>query len=446
MRSYLDPELAPLQRVEEAYAALFMLEGWFTHLKDKDALQKAAERLAKQEEMNRTCSERNITKTQYNKEQREERQKQKQEAKVAKEQEKRKKQEEKAKKRETKVKQKRDAKKAKCQNALSSAPTAAPAESFTGVYLLLLPPANANEAPSSNDHALPSLAATAAPVVTLAAPVRHTVASQFTTRTAAAGVAFNAHFLVGLVYTLATNVDLRHNVPFAPRQLTEQEAEKIFRAARAVLGGENFTLADFLRRCNHLMAHGILKAQHSGVDFVYPACEKAWRWDETLASDRTTAPLPDAVTVALLLEALRRAQMRAECELRKVGVDVQSFTDIRHVTASHHVDEMDCEPDDDEQAAAKQADAADAQQNAGDLQADLESLAEEVLLLNGFIFTHALTGRRISSSSAKHARHGHRGAHFRHFAFAISSTYTQFTAPVTFSFTPTLFCFSAEPC
>jgi hypothetical protein len=312
LRSYLDPTLEPLQHVEEAFMALFMLEGWFTQLKEEDEKRKEADRINKGEEKARVCSERGISKRQYEQEQREERQRRKEAHEADKERQKR----EADALKEARRKNKRR-RKGQAQASASAAAVVAPA---------LVAPAAAAPAPP-------------------AASRRPTVAAQFITRTAAAGVSFNAWFLFGFVYTLITNDELRRSIPFAPRQLTEQEAEKIFRAARAVLGGENFTFADFLRRCDHLIAHGILKTQHGGVDFVYPEPDKAWKWDEKLASDRKATPLPDAITLAALLQAVQTAQARAVAALGKVGIDVASVATVRHLTADNHVNEMDNEED-----------------------------------------------------------------------------------------------------
>lgn len=244
LRSYLDPKLEPLQHVEEAFTALFMLEGWFTQLKEEDDKQREAERINKGEEKARVCSERG-SKRQYEQEQRKERQKCKEEQKAEKE------------------RQKREA------DALKEAARKNKRRRKGQAIMASTAPAPAGAAVV----AAPTLVAPAAALGTPAASRRRpTVAAQFITRTAAAGVSFNAWFLFGFVHTLIVN-DLRRSIPFAPRQLTEQEAEKIFRAARAVLGGENFTFADFLRRCDYLMAHGILKAQHGGVDFLPRARE-----------------------------------------------------------------------------------------------------------------------------------------------------------------------------
>ena len=41
--SYLEPGLAPLERLKLAFAAMFMSEGWFTHLKEVDKKRKDVE-------------------------------------------------------------------------------------------------------------------------------------------------------------------------------------------------------------------------------------------------------------------------------------------------------------------------------------------------------------------------------------------------------------------
>lgn len=336
LRSYLDPELAPLQRIELAFAAMFMTEGWFTHLKETDEKQKKAEQISKSEEKARVRAEQGILAKEYDRQQREARKQQRAEAKAEQE------------------KKKREAKKLK-----EAAKKQKKSEANNRMTTTVAPPLPSPLPPASS-------AATHA-------PKRPTVASQFTTRTAATGISFNAWFLFGFVYTLITNDDLRRNVPFAPRQLTEQEAEKVFRAARAILGGENFTLTDFMRRCNHLVAHGILKARHNGVDFVYPEPASAWKWDERMASD-SAARLPDTITIEELLAAVKSARAIAIEELRQVGIDVDTFVSVRHLDVDNHADELDVEAEEDQQSGpAVQATEGEMKQ----LQAELERVAEE---------------------------------------------------------------------
>jgi nicotinic acid phosphoribosyltransferase len=147
---------------------------------------------------------------------------------------------------------------------------------------------------------------------------------QFITRTAAAGIAMNAWFLLGFVHTLLQHPELRSEVPFNTRLLTEQKAEKVFRAARAVLGSENFTLADFFRRCDRFTALSILRVLHEG-DFVSPEHESAFKWDESHPSDTAAKLLPDSVTMEAVRCAIMDARLAAASDALSVGIDVNKF-------------------------------------------------------------------------------------------------------------------------
>ena len=339
--SYLEPGLAPLERLKLAFAAMFMSEGWFTHLKEADKKRKDAERIAKDEEKARVCSERGITKAQYTQEQREKRKHEKEVKKAEKQKQKREAQEQKEALKAAKKKQKKNA-----SSTLMSLPS-----------LELSPP--------------PPPAATKPPP---------TVAAQFITRTAAAGISFNAWFLLGFMCTLITNDELRRSTPFAPRQLNEQEAEKIFRSVRAVLGGENFTLADFLRRCNDFTAHAIIKARHSGVDFVYPQMDKAWRWDEKQVTDRAVSFLPATLTLEDLCLAIESAQKMCVKELSDLGIDVAAFDAVLHLDCSGsdlaELDELDEEQPSVNAAAPTAAPEKSVAEDTKEMQMELEILAE----------------------------------------------------------------------
>lgn len=337
--SYLEPGLTPLERLKLAFAAMFMSEGWFTHLKEVDKKRKDVERIAKDEEKARVCSERGITKAQYTQEQREKRKHEKEVKKAETQKQKREAQEHKEALKAAKKKQKKNA-----SSTLMSLPS-----------LGLLPPPAATKPPP-------------------------TVAAQFITRTAAAGISFNAWFLLGFMCTLITNDELRRSTPFAPRQLNEQEAEKIFRSVRAVLGGENFTLADFLRRCNDFTAHAIIKARHSGVDFVYPHADKAWRWDEKLASDRAVSFLSATLTLEDMCQAIESAQKMCVKELSDLGIDVAAFNDILHLDCSGsdlaELDELDEEQPSVNASAPTAAPEKSVAEDTKEMQMELEILAE----------------------------------------------------------------------
>ena len=130
-------------------------------------------------------------------------------------------------------------------------------------------------------------------------------------------------------------------VPYLPRLLTEQAAEKIFRAARATLGGENFTIADFFHRCDRVMAHNTLRATHEGAHFCYPPSESAFRWDEILRFDSAAEPLPSSVTTESLSVAILDAKLACIADLLAVGVDVHTLGPIHDFTSSVMLDELD---------------------------------------------------------------------------------------------------------
>lgn len=170
-----------------------------------------------------------------------------------------------------------------------------------------------------------------------------TVASQYITRTAAAGVCFNAWFLLAFTTVLTRDPDLRTSIPYVTRLLTEQAAEKIFRGARATLGGENFTVAEFFRRCDRVMAHSALRAMHEGEHFVYPDHDSAFRWDEYLRFDTRAKSLPAHVTADTLCMAMRDAKLACVADLLTVGVDVTKLGTICDLGGGQHVDELDQE-------------------------------------------------------------------------------------------------------
>jgi len=166
---------------------------------------------------------------------------------------------------------------------------------------------------------------------------------QFITRTAAIGIALNAWFLLGLVHMLAQHPDLRNTIPFITRLLTEQGAEKVFRAMRAVLGGENFTLSDFFRRYDRVMALSILRAVHEGINLRFPDHECSFRWDETQPADTTAGALPACITMAEVIAAIARAKASLLADAFKVGIDVAKLPRIYHLDLDVNVDDLDAD-------------------------------------------------------------------------------------------------------
>lgn len=168
------------------------------------------------------------------------------------------------------------------------------------------------------------------PPLALSSPAkRPTVAQQFITRTAAAGISINAWFLLGFVHTLIKHPALRNRIPFNTRLLSEQAAERLFRAVRAVLGGENFTLSDFFRRCDRVVAYSILRVLHE--DFIFPEHSSSWKWDETQKSDMHTGPLSAAITEEAVITAIMDAKLQCISDMLAVGVDVNKFKAIYHL-------------------------------------------------------------------------------------------------------------------
>jgi hypothetical protein len=334
MRSYLDPDLDPLQRVEFAFYAMFSIEAWYTDLKEKDLIIKEKARIEAAIEKSKVQSANNWTAKKYA-------EWKKQNNKEAKEAKHKAKEEEKKRKAEEKVATRKKAK------ADSATTPAIPSEAS----VLLPPPPVLTEQPVQQ---------------------RPTVAMQFITRTAAAGISFNAWFLFAFLHTLAQSEDLRVLIPFATRLLTEQAAEKIFRAARAVLGGENFTLADFFRRCDRFMAYNILRAQHDGVDFVFPEHESTWKWDEMVTSDKADHSLPASVTTAGAIGAIMNAKLACIADTLSVGIDVHKFKAVLHLDVDGNLDELEQDEDEDQNKAASDVFVAPA----AELHSDLLRIAE----------------------------------------------------------------------
>ncbi len=173
---------------------------------------------------------------------------------------------------------------------------------------------------------------------------------QFITRPAAIGIALNAWFMLAFVHTLCQYEDLRKTIPFVPRLLTEQGAEKVFRAMRAVLGSENFTLSDFFRRFDRVTALSILRAVHEGVDMRFPDHECAFRWDETQPADAKAGLLPASVTMDAVNAAIGRAKASLVADALKVGIDVANLPYIVHLDRAGDLADLD-DHDDGELAA-----------------------------------------------------------------------------------------------
>lgn len=174
---------------------------------------------------------------------------------------------------------------------------------------------------------------------------------KFVTRTAAIGASLNAWFLLAFIHFLAQHDDLRKEIPFITRLLTEQAAEKVFRAVRAVLGGENFTLAEFFRRCDRIAALSILRALHEGIDFDFPECKSAFRWDEALASDKAAHPLPDSASTSLTA-AIKAAKLAVIADMLALGVDVYKLgSSHHHFDANGAEEELDDDKEEQQQPA-----------------------------------------------------------------------------------------------
>lgn len=154
---------------------------------------------------------------------------------------------------------------------------------------------------------------------------------------------FNAWFLLAFTTVLIRDPELRESIPYTTRLLTEQAAEKIFRGARATLGGENFTVAEFFRRCDRVMAHSALRAIHEGEHFIYPDHDSAFRWDDILRFDSHAKPLSAHVTTDTLCVAMLDAKLACVADLLQVGVDVSKLGPICDLGGGQQVDELDKE-------------------------------------------------------------------------------------------------------
>ena len=131
------------------------------------------------------------------------------------------------------------------------------------------------------------------------------------------------------MHTLVKNPALRERLPFNPRMFTEQAAEHLFRAVRAVLGGENFTSSDFLRRCDRVLAYAMLRVLRDG-DFIFPEHASSFKWDETQKSDLHAAPLAASVSESDLISAITEAKLECIVDMLALNVDVNKFTDVHN--------------------------------------------------------------------------------------------------------------------
>ena len=327
-------DVDPLQRVEYAFYVKFAQEAWYTDLKEKDAVVKEQQRVANGLEKARICAENNWTVKQYNEEMK-----------------KRKKEEKEAQRRAkneavvTALKAKVEQKQRKKQKASAATTMTCPAPIVTPLSISasvsILTPSGTPLAGLASAAPLPR--APAPPADAPMPTIRRTVAMKFVTHTAAVGASLNAWFLLAFIHFLAQHDDLRKEIPFVTRLLTEQSAEKVFRAVRAVLGGENFTLGEFFRRCDRIAALGILRALHENVDFDFPREEAEFRWDETLASDKTARPLADSISTSSATVAIGAGKLTVIADMLALGIDVHTFGVIRHFDKNGTEEELDHE-------------------------------------------------------------------------------------------------------
>lgn len=332
LRSYMDPSLEPLERIEFAFYAMFAVEAWYTDLRIKNEAAKRDRKAAKEEEKKRVCKEMGWTVKRYNEEQKKLKAAEKERAQLVD-----------AEPAAAPAKRKRSATKTAATAAIAPAAVAPPAAAP--------PPAEFEEILSNglvmevrvrgdSEKRLTQL------FVQNTVPAKPpTVAMQFITRPAAIGIALNAWFLLAFVYLLCQFPDLRKTIPFVTRLLTEQGAEKVFRALRAVLGGENFTLSDFFRRFDRVMALAILRAIHEGVNLRFPDHECSFRWDETQPADAKAGLLPDSVTMDKVTTAILRAKNSVVKDMLTLGLDVAKLPRIDHLDVAGALADVDGDDD-----------------------------------------------------------------------------------------------------
>lgn len=127
--------------------------------------------------------------------------------------------------------------------------------------------------------------------------------------------------------------------------LTEQSAERIFRALRAVLGGENFTLSEFFQRCDRITAYAMLRVLYEDT-FAFPEHKSSWKWDETQFSDLCASTLPSSVTEAAVIEAINEAKRLCVEDMKLLGIEVHELKCIYSLdTTSTHEHELDEDDD-----------------------------------------------------------------------------------------------------
>lgn len=138
-----------------------------------------------------------------------------------------------------------------------------------------------------------------------------------------------------------------------------------------------------MRRCDHFTAHSILRALHEGVDFSYAAHDKAFRWDEILKCDKDSQPLPDDVTLAHVIVAIRDAKLACIADMLAVGIDVNSFKSVRHLDVDSHLEELEKDDDDNDDLAistsaiaAQASSEADANAQQEQIRAEMEAIAK----------------------------------------------------------------------
>jgi hypothetical protein len=174
---------------------------------------------------------------------------------------------------------------------------------------------------------------------------------------------------------------------------------------RAVLGGENFTLSDFFRRFDRVMALSILRALHDGVDMRFPDHECAFRWDETQPADAKAGLLPASVTMDAVIGAIRRAKSSLLADALKVGIDVAKLPHIVHLDLAGDLADLD--PDDSAPAPTDLAVAAPTDPDFARITTDLLHGAEpcSVRQVHRFTFhslTLGLSGARRASARCTH--------------------------------------------
>ncbi len=113
---------------------------------------------------------------------------------------------------------------------------------------------------------------------------------------------------------------------------------------RTVLGGENFTLAEFFRRFDRITALAMLKVIHED-DFAFPAHKSTWKWDEIRRADQRAGFLPPGTTMEPVLRAIMSAKLAAIKDMSVVSVHVNKLPKIYPLDGSV-LDELDADDGD----------------------------------------------------------------------------------------------------